>query len=90
MPRDRDYILDIPGLPDPQARPAAGAYRAIGPAERGALNWLAVHWRCCHVYSRIYKTRDGTAYAGCCPKCGKPVRARIGPDGTTGRFFEAH
>lgn len=51
--------------------------------------WLAVYWRCCHVYNRVYRNADATAYAGACPSCGKRVRARIGPNGMNGRFFTA-
>lgn len=51
--------------------------------------WLAVYWRCCRVYSRIYRNRQGSAYEGRCPKCGRPVQAKIGRDGTSARFFEA-
>lgn len=89
MPRDRDDILDIDGLPDPRGPQPPGAFRPVAPPGRGERNWLAVHWRCCHVYSRIYKTRDGRSYAGRCPRCGRPVRAHIGPEGTNARFFEA-
>ena len=49
--------------------------------------WLAVHWRCCNAYSRIYRNRAGTAYTGQCPRCSKLVSANIGPGGTTARFF---
>lgn len=82
-----DYILDISGLtPNPPgaARPERGA-----ASDSEKRRWLAVSWKCCSVYSRIYVNRKGTAYEGRCPKCGKPVRATIGPGGTTARFFEA-
>jgi hypothetical protein len=48
-----------------------------------------VQWRCCSVYSRIYRNKDGTLYEGRCPRCARPVTARVGPGGTTNRFFEA-
>ncbi|MCC7408583.1 MAG: hypothetical protein IT442_10965 [Phycisphaeraceae bacterium] len=51
--------------------------------------WLAIHWRCCQTYSRIYRSPDATAYVGRCPKCGKALRVPIGPAGTSSRFFEA-
>ena len=89
MAHQPDYILDIDGLPDPAAGHPSRVFAATVDAAKAGRGWLAVHWRCCHVYSRIYKTRDGTAYAGRCPKCGRAVRARIAPNGTNARFFEA-
>lgn len=80
-----DYILDIAGL-------RGGAQGTQTPGGQGAVGrpWLAVHWRCCSVYSRVYRNRDATAYEGGCPACGKPLRVKIGAGGTSSRFFEAH
>jgi len=72
-------IVDIEGLRDEPERPGG---REPNP-------WLAVTWRCCKVYSRIYRNRTGEAYEGRCPKCGRHVRATIGPGGTSARFFVA-
>ncbi|MCC7191291.1 MAG: hypothetical protein IT444_00795 [Phycisphaeraceae bacterium] len=77
-----DYILDIQGLKPPAPAEAT-------PAPMRGRPWLAVKWRCCATYSRIYRNADGSAYEGRCPKCGTPVRARVGPGGTDHRFFEA-
>lgn len=79
-----DYIVDINGvrIPNPQAGGADGESLRGRP-------WLAVHWKCCGVYSRVYRNRRGTMYEGRCPKCGQPVTARVGPGGTSHRFFEA-
>ncbi len=88
MTSQRDYILDIEGLADPSGGRSDTVDTTVD-ASKAEKGWLAVHWRCCHVYSRIYKTRDGLAYAGRCPKCGKAVRAKIAPHGTSARFFEA-
>ena len=91
MPAPRsqgDYILDIRGLessgeedeaPQPDVRP-----------QLSGRPWLAVHWRCCHSYSRIYRDRSGESYTGRCPVCGKRVRARVGPGGVSNRFFDAY
>jgi len=76
-----DYIVDIDGIPTPQPR-------SDGKSLRGRP-WLAVQWKCCGVYSRIYRNQAGTMYEGKCPKCGSPVKARVGPGGTGNRFFEA-
>lgn len=50
--------------------------------------FLSVWFRCCHVYGRIYRNTDQTAYEGRCPKCGVTVRALIGPNGTARRAFQ--
>lgn len=59
------------------------------PADKRPSKALGVHFKCCNVYRYIYKTRDGSAYAGMCPKCGKRVRFPIGEDGVDSRLFEA-
>ncbi|MFW6060242.1 MAG: hypothetical protein ACODAQ_08670 [Phycisphaeraceae bacterium] len=77
-----DYIVDIQGLQPTQAR-------APDPRSLRGRPWIAVHWKCCSAYSRIYRNAAGTAYEGGCPKCGRRTKARIGPNGTATRFFEA-
>ena len=74
-------IVDIDGLRTGPSRKATAA-----PRRRP---WLAVHWRCCGTYSRVYRNKSATAYEGRCPRCGRAVRVAIGPDGTSSRFFEA-
>jgi hypothetical protein len=68
-------------MPNPES--PAGDTRAKRP-------FLGIHFACCNTYARIYKTADGKAYAGFCPRCHKQVRVPIGEGGTTERFFEAH
>lgn len=77
-----DYIVDIDGLKDRHGSPATQ------PGFRGRP-WLAVAWKCCSTYSRIYRNAEGTAYEGRCPRCMRPVNVRVGPGGTNNRFFEA-
>jgi hypothetical protein len=78
-----DYIVDIAGIdaPQPQKNEAAGSLRG--------RPWLAVRWRCCGVYSRVYRNPQGTAYHGRCPNCGRAINLRVGEGGTSCRFFEA-
>jgi hypothetical protein len=59
--------------------------RMLGPRRP----FLSVWYRCCHVYGRMYRNRAETAYLGRCPRCGAPVRALIGPHGTSNRMFIA-
>lgn len=77
-----DYIVEIGGASGAATRPVAGENRPTRP-------WLAVLWRCCHTYSRVYRNPAGTGYHGSCPRCGRPVSVKIGPGGTRSRFFEA-
>ena len=51
--------------------------------------FLSIWFRCCHVYGRLYKNADESAYVGRCPRCGAPVQALIGEHGTERRLFEA-
>ncbi len=82
-----DYILELGG------RTANGDEPPARRIERSSSfrgrPWLAVHWKCCHVYSRVYRNRTGTAYDGRCPRCGRPVHVGIAADGINVRFFEA-
>jgi len=79
---DEDYILDVSGLsgPDEPARPTGAA--------RGRP-FISMYFECCNVYQRIYRNPDATAYVGFCPRCGRKVVARIGPEGVSARFFRA-
>lgn len=76
------YRLDINGLSDETA--TAGS--------RGAADgrpWVGIHFDCCGIYTRVYRNREGTAYVGVCPRCTRRVRLKVGPNGTSARFFVA-
>ncbi len=85
---DSDYILELGGKQvtakrdQPQQMEVASSFRG--------RPWLAVHWKCCNVYSRVYRNAKGTAYDGRCPQCSKAVHVAVGPEGSSERFFEAY
>ena len=82
MPSDpRDYKLDLSSA---AAHPAA-----TPPFQAAPRPFLSVHFACCGVYQRVYRSTDGTRYAGHCPKCARPVRFAVGAGGTTSRAFTA-
>jgi hypothetical protein len=56
------------------------------PQQKGRP-FLSVTFACCSVYTRIYRSADGTHYAGRCPKCGKAVKFTVGEGGTSHRAF---
>ena len=58
-------------------------------APRPARPFLGLHFKCCGVYSRIYLNATGTAFAGHCPRCARPVRIRVGEEGSSSRFWTA-
>lgn len=85
--RSEDYIVEIESIGSDAPKSAQGR-RENGSASKNRP-WLSMMWRCCSVYSRVYRNRTATAYEGVCPKCGRRVRVAIGPGGTSHRFFEA-
>ena len=79
-----DYVLDVSGMS------SAGQDQSEEEKQTGADRpYVSIYFSCCNVYQRIYRNHSGTAYVGWCPRCGRKAEARIGPDGTTARFFEA-
>ena len=84
MADPRDYKVDIGGI-EPADGERADAQPSSGDTAGRAF--LSVRFDCCAVYTRIYKSPDGTAYRGRCPRCGKPVNFPVGPGGTDARFF---
>lgn len=52
--------------------------------------YLGIHFACCDQYARVYVNREATAYVGHCPRCTRQVTIKIGPGGTSERFFTAY
>jgi hypothetical protein len=82
MDDDPSYRLDIDGLAEDGPAAAAGALSGKRP-------WVGIRFNCCHVYTRVYRNLEGTAYQARCPFCLRPVTLRVGPEGTNARFFVA-
>lgn len=59
------------------------------PPEQGPRPSIAVHFKCCNVYLRIYLNRLGTAYFGHCPRCTRALTIKVGPGGSKSRFWTA-
>ena len=78
------FHLDIAGLDDglsDSPKPGGGA--------RTGRPWVGIRFDCCGVYTRIYRNADSTAYEGRCPRCRRKATLRVGPGGTSSRFFTA-
>jgi hypothetical protein len=78
MTDPRDYKLDL------------STQREQGDSEASAKSsrpYISVHFACCGVYQRIYRSADGKRYEGHCPRCARPVRFLVGPGGTDARQF---
>ena len=52
--------------------------------------FVGINFACCGIYARVYVNRTESAYEGHCPRCSRKVRLRIGPGGTSDRFFTAY
>ena len=61
----------------------------MGSVKRRKRPFIGILFECCRAYGRIYKTAKGDAYAGHCPRCARPFRAKVGAGGTSQRFFRA-
>lgn len=58
-------------------------------SERGSPRaWIGIWFRCAGIYTRAYRNEAGTCYERRCPRCGRPVRFAIGPEGVSDRCFE--
>jgi hypothetical protein len=75
----RDYRLELSS-----AGEAAEDEDKGGAAGRP---FLSVLFKCCSVYTRIYRSADGKSYSGRCPKCATPIQFKVGEEGSSSRFF---
>jgi len=81
--------MDSPGRHiDLVSSPGVGATPSNATSDD--RRFLGIQFACCSVYTRIYINKDGSAYEGMCPGCGKKVKLVIGPGGSDQRFFTAY
>lgn len=52
-------------------------------------SFIGIHFKCCGVYARVYRSPTQPYYLGRCPRCLRSARVRVGAGGTSARFFEA-
>ncbi len=68
-------------------RGAPAAARAHIDQSAGSRPWIGVRFECAGAYVRVFRDATGAEYLARCPRCGAPVRFRVGPGGTEERFF---
>mgnify|MGYP006290913605 CR=1 FL=1 len=51
--------------------------------------YIGMYFKCCNVYRRVYLNAQGTAFVGHCPRCGARTEIRVGPGGSSSRFWSA-
>lgn len=73
----RDYKLELSSNPSSSNDASPATPRPF----------ISVHFACCNVYLRIYRSADGAAYRGRCPSCGQAVSFTVGEGGTDARVF---
>lgn len=57
--------------------------------EKKPRPYINMYFKCCNAYARIFLNRAGTAFAGHCPKCARPVRIEVGEGGSSSQFWSA-
>jgi hypothetical protein len=61
----------------------------VRPSAEAARSYIGILFKCCGVYVRVYRRPEQNVYSGRCPNCLRPVRVRVGPEGTNSRIFRA-
>lgn len=75
---------------DPESPPAEAQSAPLPSHAPSPRSFVAIHFACCGVYTKIYENKNGTAYHGACPKCCRPATIRISDEGTDDRYFVVH
>ncbi|MBN2563781.1 MAG: hypothetical protein JXQ75_22920 [Phycisphaerae bacterium] len=84
MPDESGYHIDVVSAVD-------GGEAGVTEPRQAARQrpWVGIHFECCDTYARIYRDTDAAKYEGHCPRCGRGITLRVGPDGVDSRIFRA-
>jgi hypothetical protein len=100
-PREQNTRLDLVSEPPRVSKGISENQRGSGDSKRGAgvsngssdnasRPFVGVQFECCGIYARIYCNAARTAYVGNCPRCARKIEIKIGPGGSSSRFFTAN
>jgi hypothetical protein len=81
--------LSTDGPVGDDAGSTAGDRMPAAGAGQGGKPFVGMHFTCCDIYTRIYLNTQRTMFYGHCPRCGRRVQIKVGPDGSDARFFTA-
>ncbi len=82
METESGYTIDIVSAPEGEIHHECDDARSARP-------WVGVQFECCGIYARIYREPEVPSYEGRCPRCGRPISIRVGPEGLRTRFLRA-
>lgn len=83
------YPERITSFPEPHHMSQEKKAQSKSAKTNEKRRFISIYWKCCHVYSRVYQNKAGTAYQGYCPRCHGFLKVPVGEGGTSQRSFIA-